>query len=148
MGKRSFYNGNEDEKPLYMRTPMITLESNQLFFEFGTEITNDVAEAVAIMIFNKVSFDDPIWNTFLGNVNDVNPIRSLYWLTGGIDVWGYGRTKIDCWSDCGRIYEEEYGDDIIDIVSKSKKLSDIRNGFLHNIRLYNNSYSSGYKYCG
>ena len=148
MRKRGFYNGDKENIPMDMGTTLITLESNQLFFEFGAEITNDVAEAVAIMIFNKVSANDPIWNTTLYNKREISPIKSLYWLTGGKNVWGGDKSKVDCWSDCGHIFEDEYGDDITNIVTKAKKLSDIRNGFLNNIRLYSNNYSDGYKYCG
>ena len=57
----------------------ITEEVNgQLFFEVGSEITTDIAEAVAIMLRIQ-NIDESIWSKELPiKIEDVEPRRALY----------------------------------------------------------------------
>jgi len=128
-------------------TTIITEESGQMFFEIGNEVTNDIAEAVALLIEKKI--DDPtIWDIRIGVNREISPIKSLYWIMGGDKIWGSGKGRIDGWGICGSIFEEEFGDDITYIVKNSVKLSDVRDAFVAKLLILRKDHKKYYKYCG
>ena len=42
--------------------------NNEYFFEIGTEVTEDIAEAISILM-RKVDWNDSIWEKDLKNIN-------------------------------------------------------------------------------
>ena len=106
-----------------------------LFFEVGNEITTDIAEAVAIMMRNPRS-DESLWSkTLKFNINDIEPKKALYWLSGGDNEWITLQNYKKPWSQCYLDFQEEFGIIIISILKKSRTLADIRKGFLNQLNL-------------
>lgn len=107
-----------------------------LFFEVGLEITQDLAEAVAIMM-REVDFKNDIWNFEIGDVKveEIVPEKSLFWLTGGYNEWRSLEHYNRPWCDCYLEFQEEFGFIIINTVRRSKKLFEIRDNFLKYLNL-------------
>lgn len=136
-----------DIKIINKYTTLITEERGQLFFEIGNEFTNDIAEAVALLIEKNI--DDPtIWDIGIGTNIEISPIKCLYWIMGGDKVWGSTKGKISGWGICGSIFEEEFGDDIISIVKNSITLADVRDAFVKKLLILRKDHKKYYKYCG
>lgn len=100
------------------------------FFEIGKEMTTDLAEAVAILMKTK-EINDEIWNLELNELKteDISPAKSLFYLTGGYNEWSTLDNYTKPWSECCLDFQEEFGLMITKIIKRSKKLSDIKNGF-------------------
>lgn len=113
----------------------MSVEPNgQLFFEIGNDITTDVSEAVAIMM--RKNIDESIWNKTISiNYDDIEPRRTLYWLSGGDSEWMTFRNYSTPWCDCDLDFQEEFGFMVISILKKSKTLGDIRDGFIKYLNL-------------
>jgi len=110
--------------------------NNQLFFEIGSEITTDIAEAVAIMMRSKNNIEDKIWSQkFDINFESIEPKRALYWLSGGDVEWIGGKNYSVNWRQCDLDFQEEFGFMVISILQKSKTLDDIRKGFIKYLNL-------------
>jgi hypothetical protein len=105
-------------------------------FEIGREITSDLAEAVSILIRMDIT-DEEIWNMEIKNINleNIVPAKCLYWLTGGYEEWNNLENYKTPWSECYLDFQEEFGFLIINILKKSKKLSDIKDGFIKYLNL-------------
>jgi hypothetical protein len=116
----------------------ISKESNgDLFFEIGTEITTDISEAVSILMKNDVRSSE-IWEFEVDKINlSIDPEKSLYWLTGGHKEWRNLENYNRPWSQCYLDYQEEFGSLISNIIKRSKKLKDIRDGFQKYLNLPN-----------
>ena len=115
----------------------VSKQSNEYFFEIGGEATTDVAEAVSILM-RKVQWDDPIWDMNIDKrivYEDITPEKSLFWLSGGNTEWKTLNHYNRPWCDCYLEFQEEFGFLIINIIKKSKKLSDIRDGFMKYLNL-------------
>ena len=99
-------------------------------FEIGADVTEDVAEAVAILM-TKADHNHPIWETDLKNitVEELTPEKSLFWLSGGTKEWQNLEHYNRPWCDAYLEFQEEFGMLIVNIVKKAKKLKDIRNQF-------------------
>lgn len=116
-------------------------ESGEYYFEIKNEITNDLAEAVAMMMRIKDKWNDNIWETKIPPIDtyEIDPEKSLYWLSGGHDEWRKLENYKKNWYDSCLEFREEFGISIISILKKSKTLKDIRNGFIKHLsieRLY------------
>lgn len=109
---------------------MIQKHGNNYSFQLGREITNDVGEAVAILMRMNI-LNKEIWNLEVKKEDSetIIPAKSLYWLTGGYEEWNYLENYNTPWSECYLDFQEEFGFMIINIIKRSKKLSDIRDGF-------------------
>jgi hypothetical protein len=105
-------------------------------FEIGREVTSDLAEAVAILMKMDVK-DEEIWNLEIKNIDTdkITPAKCLYWLTGGYEEWNTLENYRIPWSECYLDFQEEFGFMIINIIKKSKNLSDIKNGFVKYLNL-------------
>jgi hypothetical protein len=115
----------------------ISEEVGQYFFEVGSEITTDVAEAVAIMMRNPRT-DNSIWSKKIQvNLESVEPQKALYWLSGGDNEWITLQNYNQPWNKCYLEFQEEFGFIVINILKKSKNLGDIRNGFQKYLNLPN-----------
>ena len=115
----------------------VSKQENEYFFEIGGESTTDVAEAVTILM-RKVEWNDSIWDMELDKkiiYEYITPEKSLFWLSGGNSEWSTLNHYNRPWCDCYLEFQEEFGFLIINIIKKSKKLSDIRNGFMKYLNL-------------
>lgn len=109
---------------------------DEWIFEIGNEITNDVAEAVSILM-RRLDFNDPVWKTEVKNVvvENITPEKSLFWLTGGYKEWEKLENYKKPWSDCYLDFQEEFGFLIVRSVRRAKNLKDIRDSFLKYLNL-------------
>lgn len=115
----------------------ITKEGDDYFFEIGNETTCDMAEAVAILM-RKVDWNNSVWNLEVDKklaYDKLTPEKALFWLTGGYAEWRTLNHYNRPWCDCYLDFQEEFGFIILNIVKKSKKLSDIRDGFIKYLNL-------------
>ena len=113
----------------------ITKENDeQLCFEIVNYITYDISEAVSLLI--KYDLSDKIWDIDIKvNINDILPEKTLYWLSGGEKEWTTKEHYIKDWSDCYLDFQEQFGFIIMNILRKSRKLRDIKQGFNKNLNL-------------
>ena len=114
-----------------------TEESGEYYFEVKGEVTNDLAEAVALMMRIKDKWNDDIWNTKIPNVNiyEIDPEKCLYWLSGGHDEWKKLDNYKKNWYDSCLEFREEFGLLIISILKKSKNLKEVRSGFVKHLNI-------------
>jgi len=58
---------------------IINKANDNLYFEIGDEITDDIAEAVSILM-RRIYFNDPIWKTEIKNIDihSIYPEKSLF----------------------------------------------------------------------
>lgn len=105
-------------------------------FQIGKEFTGDLAEAVSILM-KLENVSEEIWNLEVGKLKleEITPAKSLYWLSGGYEEWNNLEHYNTPWSECYLDFQEEFGLLLINIVKRSKKLSDIRDGFKKNLNL-------------
>jgi len=138
MKRRKINLGIKDRKQIDedLNQQTLTVIKSNNYFEIGTEITNDVAEAVSILM-KKTSSDDPIWRTEVNkkSLDGILPEKTLYWLSGGDKEWRTLDNYLEPWSNCYSYYEEEFGKLIIEAVEKSKTLADIRDYFIKYLNL-------------
>ena len=80
----------KQEKEIFnQKVVSVTKEGDEYFFEIGTEMTTDVAEAVSILM-RTTDWNDPIWKTAINKkmiYENITPEKALYWLTGGNKEW-------------------------------------------------------------
>jgi len=110
---------------------------NGYYFEIGMELTNDLAEAVAILMRLKSKWNDEIWNLKISEIDyyNIDPSKCLYWLTGGDEEWRAEENYKKYWHEVQLEFQEEFGVLIISILKKSKTLKDVRTGFLKHLNL-------------
>lgn len=110
------------------------ITQNEIYFQIGYQITNDVAEAVSIMM-KILNDNDPIWNVKIKNKN-INVYNILYWLSGGDDEWIDLRNYNKHWNDCYHIYELEFKETINEIIDSSIILNDIKEKFNKKLNMF------------
>jgi hypothetical protein len=109
--------------------------TGKIYYEIGNEVTVDVAEAVAIMMRNQ-SDDSPIWKKEVEfNLDEIEPQKSLYWLSGGDTEWITLQHYNQPWNKCYIDFQEEFGIIIMSILKRSKTLGDIKAGFFKYLNL-------------
>jgi hypothetical protein len=106
-------------------------------FEIGKNVTQDITEAVVLMMRSGIDKDNTVWSTEIRDVNtyEISPRKSLYWLTGGDDEWMAGSNYKYPWHECVTDFTEEFGEEIIDIIKNAKTLLDVRNGIMERLNL-------------
>jgi hypothetical protein len=110
-------------------------EKGQIFFEIDDYITQDIAEAVAIMM-RKDNIDKSIWSKEIKiDVESMDSRKCLYWLSGGDNEWIKLHNYKKPWIDCDSFFLNEYDFVVRWVVKKSKKLEDIKNGFIEHLNL-------------
>lgn len=117
-------------------TIKISKEGNEWFFEIGSELTTDIAEAVSILM-RKCDKNDKVWNIQIKdiNTNEITPSKSLFWLSGGPNEWKTLDNYKTPWCDCYIDFQEEYGITVITLVEDSNTLGEIRDSFNKNLNL-------------
>lgn len=137
MRKKKVLLKNELSELIYSDEKLkIGKDGNEWYFEIGTEITFDFAEAVSIMM-RKVDFNHPIWQLEIDNVDieSIVPEKSLFWLTGGFAEWRNLDHYSKSWGECYLEFQEEFGFIIINCLKKSKTLEQLRDYFLKYLNL-------------
>jgi hypothetical protein len=134
--KRSMVKMNQSNIVFNNNFICISKSKHGTFFEIGNQITEDVAEAVSILM-RKVSFDDTIWKTKLAEnvIYDIIPEKSLYWLSGGQQEWDTLINYKKPWHESYIYFREEFEDDILISVAEAETLEDIRDYFYENLNL-------------
>lgn len=112
------------------------IDEGETLFEIGEILTTDLAEGISIMLTNEILVDDRLWKTKVTeNIENVEPRRALYWLSGGDREWltleNYNRNWVECEWDL----QEKFGIILIEILKNSKTYGDIRKGFIEKISL-------------
>lgn len=108
------------------------------YFQIGYVITNDLAEAISI-IMRTTHGNDIIWNTKIKNKPDINVEKSLYWLSGGDEEWINLTNYNQPWIECSDLYVNEFKQTIETIIDESLTLKDVKNGFndkLNMLKMY------------
>ena len=130
MGKKRFTRSNNIKEELLDVIRIIEKENGQLFFEIEDHITQDVAEAVAILM-RKPNINTSIWSKEIEvDLDLIDPRRCLYWLTGGDNEWVKLHNYKKPWNQCDDYFLQEFDFVITWILKKSKTLEDIKNSFI------------------
>lgn len=129
------------------KSVVITRENNQeLFFEIQNNITTDLSEAVSIMMKLDIK-DDDVWKIEIENNKNIDPEKTLYWLSGGDKEWLTMENYSSPWIDCYVDFCDKYSKVVIDIISESKNLGEVREKFNKHLNLailYNFALSKGF----
>lgn len=135
MGKKRFTRSNNIKEELLDVIRIIEKENGQVFFEIEDHITQDVAEAVAILM-RKPNISKSIWSKEIDvDLDTIDPRRCLYWLTGGDNEWVKLHNYKKPWNQCDDLFAQEFDFVINWIVKKSKTLEDIKNSFVEYLNL-------------
>jgi hypothetical protein len=115
---------------------VIVIQNNDnTYFQIGYQITDDLAEAVSIMI-RTIHENDPIWNKKIKNKNELDYKKSLYWLSGGDDEWINLTHYNQPWIECSDLYVEKFKFDIQTIIDNSYTLKEIRDKFKNKLNMF------------
>lgn len=116
--------------------------NGKLFFESenpilcGTFMSNDYSESVAcLMRLPKVFNDNKLWNIKINNKYDISTKNVLYWLTGGNSEWMDKKNYKYEWDEVESIFNHHFENTILDIISRSNTLGDIKRGFMKHLNL-------------
>lgn len=115
----------------------ISKDYDNYYFEIGSELTMDLAEAVSILMRMKSKWNDQIWDLKISEIDyyNIDPSKCLYWLSGGDEEWTNDENYKKYWHEVQLDFQEEFGILIISILKKSKTLKDVRTGFLKHLNL-------------
>lgn len=131
MRKRKIETDSKGSKNIYTSKFLnVSVENKEYFFEIGSELTNDIAEAVAILM-SRVDWNSSVWELQIKDIitENIAPEKALYWLTGGNSEWRNLEHYKKPWSEYYLDFQEEFGIIIINSIKKSNSLKDIRNNF-------------------
>lgn len=135
MEKKRFKRQNEQRETMSDVVRICEEADGSVFFEIGSELTTDLAEAVALMM-RYPRTEPSLWKKRIQiNTETIEPQKALYWLTGGDNEWITLQNYSKPWNQCYLEFQEEYGYMIISILERSKTLNDIRTGFLKHLNL-------------
>ena len=114
---------------------IISKANDITYFQIGYQITDDLAEAVSIMM-RTINENDPIWNMKIINKNDIDFKKSLYWLSGGDEEWINLSHYNQAWIECSDLYVEKFKLDIQTIIDSSYTLKDIKDKFKNKLNMF------------
>ena len=135
MGKKRFTRNNSIKEQILDTVTISEKNNGQVFFEIEDHITQDVAEAVALLM-RKRNIEKSIWLKEMSfDVDFLDPRKCLYWLTGGDSEWIKLHNYKKPWVECDSQFAEEFEFVIRWIVKKSKNLQDIKDGFIEHLNL-------------
>jgi len=135
MGKKRLTRQNCIKDDLLDDIRVIEKENGQTFYEIEENITEDVAEAVALMMRNT-RVDKSIWAKELNiDLDTVDCRRCLYWLTGGDKEWIKLNNYSKPWNQCDSLFGDEFEFVVRWILKKSKNLGEIRDSFIEHLNL-------------
>jgi len=135
MGKKRFTRNNNIKEEILDVIIISEKNNGQVFFEIEDHITQDVAEAVAILM-RRSNIDNSIWSKEINiDLDYIDPRKCLYWLTGGDSEWVKLHNYKKPWVECDNHFVQEFEFVIRWILKKSKNLQDIKNGFVEHLNL-------------
>ena len=138
MKKRKLALQTKGKNDIYHKVGIIRIskEENEYFFEIGSDVTSDVAEAVAMMM-RKIDWDDPVWDLEINDfiIENTAPEKSLFWLSGGYNEWRTLENYNRPWCDCYLDFQEEFGYLIVNIIKRTKTLGGIKDNFIKHLNL-------------
>ena len=135
MGKKCFARNNNTKEEILDVIIISEKNNGQVFFEIEDHITQDVAEAVAILM-RKPQIDNSIWYKEINiDLDQIDPRKCLYWLTGGDCEWIKLHNYKKPWIEYENHFVQEFEFVIRWIVKKSKNLKDIKRGFIEHLNL-------------
>jgi len=135
MGKKRFTRQNNIKEEILDVVRIIEKENGQLFFEIEDQITQDTAEAVAILM-RKSRVDMSIWLKEINvDIDLIDPRKCLYWLSGGDNEWVKLHNYKKPWIECDNLFCDEYEFVVRWILKKSKNLKEIKDGFIEHLNL-------------
>jgi len=101
-----------------------------------TFICNDYAESVAaLMRLPNIFNNNKLWKIKINNKYDIKVNQVLYWLTGGDKEWSDNANYKFKWEEVESIFTHKFEDTILEIISKSNTLGDIKRGFMRHLNL-------------
>lgn len=105
-------------------------------FELHNKVfTNDIVEAVSyLMKFDKYE-NESFWELEINRTNlmCINPVNSLYWLSGGDDFWLYNDKGL-IWSDVYPLLVDNFSDVILNSIL-GNKLKDVKSNIIKYLNL-------------
>ena len=115
---------------------VIERTNDLLSFDIGRESTNDIAEAV-VLLNKAINDNDPIWDIIISEKDryNVEPIRCLYWLSGGDNEWETNKHYKKSWSVYYDIFNNKFKNKIMFIINNSNTLRDVKRKFEENFNL-------------
>lgn len=135
MGKKRFTRNDDTKEDLLDVIRIIEKENGQVFFEIEDQITQDVAEAVAILM-RKPNIEKKIWEKVMSvDIDTIDPRKCLYWLSGGDNEWVKLHNYKETWNKCDEFFVEEFDFVVRWILKKSKTLGEIRDSFIEYLNL-------------
>jgi len=114
----------------------ISKYQDDFLFDINGKITDDVAEAVAIMIYQNIPSDNNAWSTNIKNVDlfEIDPKRSLYWLSGGDIDWSSNNYRKE-WHECVGEFSEKFSEIVFEMVQQSKNMLELREKFQKDLNI-------------
>ena len=135
MGKKRFTKSNNIREEVLDVIRVIEKENGRVFFEIEDHITQDAAEAVAILM-RKPNLDKTFWGKEIRvDLDLVDPRKCLYWLTGGDNEWVKLHNYKKPWNECDDLFVEEYDFVISWILKRSKTFGDVKKYFIEYLSL-------------
>ena len=116
----------EKEKILWRnnKVSIINIEG-QIIFEIRDYTTVDLVEAVVLMA--NISVKDDVWSLSTNNFDkNIDPEKSLYWLSGGDSEWMTLEHYSESWYNLHQDFSIKWSPIINSIVSESKNLAEIK----------------------
>lgn len=138
----------ENEEIIFKREGInIVNIGGQIIFEIKEHITLDLAEAISLAM-NEDFEESEFWSLPV-QIFDKTIIseKALYWLSGGDKEWVTLENYSDSWYNCYSDFCSKWEPAIIDIISKSETLLDIKLGYkkrLNLVTLYDWAISKGF----
>lgn len=105
-------------------------------FEIHNKIfTNDIVEAVSYLMKFKKYDNESFWNLAINKISliQVDPAKSIYWLSGGDDFWTYNKWDLE-WSDNCQFLSDNFKTEIVSSAI-GNDLKDVKNNILKNLNL-------------
>jgi hypothetical protein len=118
-------------------SPRVKVHSlgDTLIFEVDEDVTQDVAEAVSMIMHNRI--EGSFWSIPTDGLAElVDPERALYWLSGGDREWSLLEHYSQPWPSCSQDFRDKWSETVTRIVMQSKTLADIRAGFRRELTLH------------
>lgn len=109
---------------------------DDFLFDINGKITDDVAEAVAIMIYQNIPSDNNAWSTNIKQVDlfEIDPKRSLYWLSGGDIDWSSNNYRKE-WHECVGEFSEKFSETVLEMVQRSNNMFELREKFQKDLNI-------------
>ena len=118
-------------------SPRVKVHSldGSFIFEIDEEVTQDAAEAVSMIMHNRI--EGAFWSIPMnGPAEQIVPERALYWLSGGDKEWSLLEHYSMSWPTCCRDFCDKWSEVVHRIVLQSHTLADIREGFRKELGLH------------